>query len=73
MHDYSTDVDALAWARGIIQREIDWARKNGNEFLRKYANMLQMRLLGGQGCVITAFDARNVELLPLIRKDHRND
>lgn len=66
---YDTDPDALAWARARVQHQIDrfrrfeaQARERGDEERasqwRKYANLLQMDFIGGEGCVIAAFDER---------------
>lgn len=69
MTDYDRDPDALAWARTKIQREVDrlrdWERTakdrgDGERAMqwRKMANLLNMRFIGGTGCVIAAFDER---------------
>lgn len=66
---YDRDPEALAWARGHVERVIEKYRRFESEARdrgdaerasqwRKFANLLQMELVGGQGCVITAFDER---------------
>lgn len=73
--DYDRDPGALAWARAKIQRDIDRFRKfeaeargRQDEALasqwRKFANFLQMDFIGGEGCVIAAFDERRPSLPP---------
>jgi hypothetical protein len=70
---YDTDPAALAWARAAVQRRIDHyrgfeakARTSGSEERaaqwRKMANLLHMDFIGGEGCVIAAFDERRPSL-----------
>jgi hypothetical protein len=70
---YDRDPEALAWARGHVERVIGKyrrfetdARNRGDAEKatqwRKFANLLRMELVGGQGCVITAFDERVAQL-----------
>jgi len=70
---FGRDPEALAWARGHVQRRVDKyrgfsteARDRGNEGLaeqwRKFANLLQMEFIGGKGCTITPFDERKPRL-----------
>jgi len=71
---YDRDPDALAWARAKVQCEIDRFRdferqateqgKTDPLQWRKMANMLRRGFIGGQGCVIAAFDER----LPEVRR-----
>lgn len=72
-HDYDRDPEALAWARAIVQRDIDRfrrfeskARSEGRDeqasFWRKIANFLNMDFIGGEGCKIAAFDERRPSL-----------
>lgn len=68
MNRYDADPDAVAWARGHVQREIDRAERfqatsqatsqGDAEFWRKYAWLLRHTFIGGEGCVIAAFDWR---------------
>jgi hypothetical protein len=70
---FGADPDALAWARGHVEalrdkfREFETRRGElGDEQLatqwRKFANLLDMELIGGKGCVITPFDERRPSL-----------
>ena len=70
---FGRDPEALAWARGLVQRRVDKYRKfsteardRGNEELagqwRKFANLLQMEFIGGSGCSIAPFDERRPQL-----------
>ena len=70
---FGRDPEALAWARGLVQRRVDKYRKfsteardRGNEELagqwRKFANLLQMEFIGGTGCTIAPFDERRPQL-----------
>lgn len=70
---FGSDPDALAWARGHVQRLADKfrrfeadARSDGRtgqaQQWRKFANLLDMQLIGGSGCVITPFDVRRSSL-----------
>jgi hypothetical protein len=66
--DYDRDPAALAWARAKIQREIDrmvdferQATERGTsdpKRWRMFGNLLRRQFIGGQGCVIAAFDER---------------
>jgi hypothetical protein len=66
---FDSDSDALAWARAKVQQKIDRCReferqckdKGDSEQAsawRKRANMMHMWFIGGEGCVIAAFDER---------------
>lgn len=70
---FGSDPDALAWARGHVQNLADKyrqfeadARRDGRaeraQQWRMFANLLQMQLIGGNGCVITPFDERRPSL-----------
>lgn len=70
---FGRDPEALEWARGHCERLRDKyggfesaAARDGRidqaTFWRKAANMLQMQLIGGTGCVITPFDERRPSL-----------
>ena len=70
---FGKDPEALEWARGYCERLRDQYRQfeataaregrhEGAEFWRKCANMLQIKLIGGAGCVITPFDKRRPTL-----------
>lgn len=70
---FESDPEALAWARSRVQGSIDKfrqfeteARNRGDEDRasqwRKFANFLQMDFIGGEGCVIAAFDERRPSL-----------
>ena len=72
---YDLDPQALAWARAKIQREIDKARNwqkqkesagEDASTWRRYANLLDMHFIGGEGCVIAAFDARRPEFAHML-------
>lgn len=69
MSPYFTDPEALAWARGVVER----VREKYREFerqaqskgdieqasqWRKFANLLDMEFIGGKGCVVAPFDER---------------
>ena len=69
MNDFDRDPEALAWARASIQHHIDklarWeeqAAEQGKteqaEHWRRVRTYLQRSFIGGQGCVIAAFDER---------------
>ncbi len=71
---YDSDPDALAWARGHVERVIGKYRRFEKEARdkgdaekatqwRKFANLLQMELVGGTGCVVTAFDERSPQFV----------
>lgn len=73
---FALDPDALAWARGKVERLRDkyrrfeiQARERGDTELaaqwRKFANLLEMELIGGKGCTITPFDERRPSLAEL--------
>lgn len=69
MSRYDSDPDALAWARERVQHYIDrcetWAAAGGPhaEESEKFAALMHMWFIGsGDGCVLTAFDARRPEL-----------
>lgn len=79
---FGSDPDALEWARGHCERLRDkyrgfeaTAARDGRidqaAFWRKAANMLQMQLIGGTGCVITPFDERR-HLIPPVGKPFRD-
>lgn len=66
---FDFDPEALEWARNRVEQvrdkwrkfEKDAAAKGDNEAMmraRRVANLMQMELIGGSGCVITAFDWR---------------
>ena len=70
---FGSDPEALAWARGHVQRLADKFRRFETEARadgrteqaqqwRKMANLLQMQLIGGTGCVIAPFDERRPSL-----------
>jgi hypothetical protein len=70
---FGSDADSLAWARGHVQALADKyrrfetdARNDGRHETatqwRKFANLLEMQLIGGSGCVITPFDERRPSL-----------
>lgn len=73
---FDHDPAALAWARAKVRRNIDKLRRwqatdaaNGEEDRskrwRSMANHLHRTFVGGEGCVIAAFDAR----LPQVRAE----
>jgi hypothetical protein len=74
---FNSDPDALAWARQQIQHEIErlrkWQQKAADEGRteqaaqwKKMANLLEMRFIGGTGCVIAAFDHRRPRMESLM-------
>jgi hypothetical protein len=84
MSRFDRDPDAVAWARakvvrvrdqfrGFQQKAAAAGRSEQAEMWRRMANMLDLKLIGGTTCVITAFDER----LPAMAKlrdgtDERN-
>lgn len=72
---FDSDPAALAWARRKVQHDIDklseWQRTdaaNGeterSQRWRRHVNHLKRTFIGGEGCVIAAFDER----LPWVRE-----
>jgi len=70
---YGSDPEALEWARGNVERlrdryrrftteARDAGRTEQAEMWRRFANLLEMQLIGGKGCVITPFDERRPAL-----------
>jgi hypothetical protein len=66
---YNSDPDALAWARAKVQRQIDkldrWHREATDQGKpeqagqwRRISAYLRRTFIGGEGCVIAAFDHR---------------
>jgi hypothetical protein len=61
---FDSDPQALAWARERVQHRIERAErfavesKENKDFWRKHARMMQNDFIGGEGCVIAAFDER---------------
>jgi len=73
---FDHDPDAVAWARAKVVRLRDRyrgfeqsARAEGKadqaSTWRRLANMLDMQMIGGQGCSIAAFDERLPEFAAL--------
>jgi hypothetical protein len=73
--DYDRDPEALAWARAKVQRDIGRFREferhsaargdaDRAEWWGRLAGMLQDGYIGGEGCVIAAFDERLPSLPP---------
>lgn len=71
---FDRDPEALEWARGKVQHTVDKFRRfeqqardrgtfDGDNQWRKFANLLEMELIGGEGCVITGFDSRLPEIV----------
>lgn len=66
--DFDRDPEALAWARAKVQHEIDrmvsferQAAETGTTDpaqWRRFSGMLRRSFIGGEGCVIAAFDER---------------
>lgn len=74
---YDADSEALAWARAKVQAEIDRARGFAEaaraahdpehaDLWQRIANRMQRTLIGGEGCVIAAFDERLPDLAKAI-------
>lgn len=71
---FDSDPAALAWARRKVQRDIDrctrWHAESidrgldSAETWRRLANHMRRTFIGGEGCVIAAFDER----LPQVRE-----
>lgn len=66
---FDRDPDAVAWARAKVEKVRDQFREfqrkaaaagkaEQSDMWRKMANMLDLKLIGGKTCVITAFDER---------------
>jgi hypothetical protein len=66
---FDRDPDAVAWARAKVEKVRDQFREfegrcaqkgdyDSAAMWRKMANMLELKLIGGKTCVITAFDER---------------
>ena len=74
---FDDDPEALAWARAKVERVIDQmadferqARERAGsdpEQWRRFRYLLTSRFIGGEGCVIAAFDERR----PVIRAAER--
>jgi len=72
LNRFYLDPDAIEWARRPIERMVEKYRasykqahdmdSNRARFCRDLANALERELLGGDGCVIAAFDKRSPEL-----------
>lgn len=69
MADFDRDPEALAWARAKLQLHIDkladWEQQAAGQdkaeqadHWRRVKHYLQRKFIGGQGCVIAAFDER---------------
>ena len=66
MSRFDSDSNALAWARRGVQHEIDWCdrmlqEEHSDEMIacvRFHRTRLANALIGGEGCVIAAFDHR---------------
>lgn len=77
MTNYDADPEAIAWARAKVEHAIEKMRRmstsdslseENRRGWRKAANLLQMDLLGGEGCVIAAFDERLPKYTKLIEE-----
>lgn len=75
---YDTDPMALEWARSHVQTLADRFRKlsaqaqaSGNPDRaaqwRKFANLLEMELVGGDGCTIRPFDWRRPDFVKALQ------
>lgn len=75
---FDTDPEALAWARskveGFVAKMSDFERQSkerGDERLerqwRVFGNMAHSHFVGGEGCVIAAFDERLPKILPMLK------
>lgn len=76
---YDRDPDALAWARSHVQGFVDKMRRFEKQAMergdaqlesqwRKIANSVSMTFIGGNGCVIGAFDQRLPQFVDLFEK-----
>jgi hypothetical protein len=73
---YDSDPEALAWAREKIQRRIEHYRKferqaaergtSDPDSWRRIAWAMERDFIGGEGCVIAAFDERLPDLVKLL-------
>lgn len=74
---YDHDPEALAWARGHVQKVADRYREFERHQMadgdaekaamwRKFANLLEFEFIGGRGCVIRPFDERAPEMYALL-------
>lgn len=79
MHSkYDRDPEALAWAREKVEGLVCKMKKFEQQALengttdpkqwRRIANILQMELIGGDGCVVARFDHRLPEFCALLDK-----
>lgn len=70
---FALNQEAVDWARGHVERVRDkwraWEHKAADAGdqdkmmrCRRIANVLEMELIGGEGCVITAFDVRGPKI-----------
>lgn len=77
---FDSDPDALAWARARVQQRIDHYQRfelddlnDGNTDRatqwRVVANCMDRDFIGGEGCVIAAFDER---LPSFVRREQRD-
>lgn len=83
MADFDRDPEALAWARRYVQRHIDKTRRFSEQATvrgdadqasqwRRLANYMQREFIGGEGCVIAAFDERRPQLPDAVSSNNDN-
>lgn len=81
---YEPDQAAVDWARGVVEKLAAKYRKWEQEANAKgeteqaarwhrMANMLELELVGGQGCVITPFDARRPDFIRTLNAETGDD
>lgn len=74
---FDADPEAVAWARAGVMREVERVEKFAATALkrgdseasarwRRFANLLRMSFIGGEGCVIATFDERRPTLVRAI-------
>ena len=76
---FDRDPEALEWARGHVQALVDKmhrlqqaaerATPPPRRQWRKIADILQRELIGGEGCVITAFDWRKPDIVKALDEE----
>ena len=81
---YDLDDDAAAWARekvehtiAAIHKHARWLEGRGRDDeasgMRRAVSIMERNLIGGDGCVIAAFDRRRADVLHSIRPQQPHD